>query len=85
MTAELGMGAVVSADQWRDKKRCLWLMGLIPPTMLFVVWPIVWAMNQFGWQSASQVFFGSVRSWCTSCCRRWSCSWGRKGRTHPMR
>ncbi|MGO9035818.1 alkane 1-monooxygenase [Mycobacterium sp.] len=51
------MGAVVSADQWRDKKRCLWLMGLIPPTMLFVVWPIVWAMNQFGWQSASQVFF----------------------------
>ena len=57
MTAELGMGAVVSADQWRDKKRCLWLMGLIPPTMLFVVWPIVWAMNQFGWQSASQVFF----------------------------
>jgi alkane 1-monooxygenase len=57
VTAELGMGAVVSADQWRDKKRCLWLMGLIPPTMLFVVWPIVWAMNQFGWQSASQVFF----------------------------
>jgi alkane 1-monooxygenase len=57
VTAELGMGAVVSADQWRDKKRYLWLMGLIAPTMLFVVWPIVWAMNQFGWQTASQVFF----------------------------
>lgn len=57
MTAELGTGAALPADQWQDKKRHLWLMGLIAPTALFVVMPIVWAMNQFGWQTASQAFF----------------------------
>ena len=38
----------VSADPWRDKKRRLWLMGLIAPTALFTVMPFVWALNQFG-------------------------------------
>ena len=57
MTAELGTGAALPADQWQDKKRHLWLMGLIAPTALFVVMPVVWAMNQFGWQTASQAFF----------------------------
>ena len=47
----------LEVDQWRDKKRHLWLMGLIAPTALFVVLPIVWAFNQFGWHAASQVFF----------------------------
>jgi alkane 1-monooxygenase len=47
----------VSAGQWRDKKRRLWLMGLIAPTALFVVMPIVWALNQFGWTVATQAFF----------------------------
>ena len=47
----------VDIGQWRDKKRHLWLMGLIAPTALFVVLPLVWAFNQFGWQTASQVFF----------------------------
>ncbi len=32
-------------------------MGLIAPTALFVVLPIVWAFNQLGWHPASQVFF----------------------------
>lgn len=39
---------------WQDKKRHLWLLGLIAPTMLFLVLPLVWAMNQAGWQTASQ-------------------------------
>lgn len=39
---------------WQDKKRHLWLLGLIAPTMLFLVLPPVWAMNQAGWQTASQ-------------------------------
>ncbi len=47
----------VDIGQWRDKKRHLWLIGLIAPTALFVVLPLVWAFNQFGWQTASQVFF----------------------------
>ncbi len=43
--------------QWRDKKRYLWLMGLIVPTALFVVMPLVWALNQAGWHAAAQVPF----------------------------
>jgi alkane 1-monooxygenase len=47
----------VSAEQWRDKKRRLWLMGLIAPTALFTVMPIVWALNQAGATVASQALF----------------------------
>ncbi|WP_349271417.1 alkane 1-monooxygenase [Mycolicibacterium parafortuitum] len=44
-----------NVEQWRDKKRYLWLMGLIAPTALFVVLPVVWALNAFGWHAAAQV------------------------------
>jgi alkane 1-monooxygenase len=54
MTAEL---SEIDIDQWRDKKRYLWLMGLIAPTALFVVLPLVWAFNQWGWHAAAQVPF----------------------------
>src|ERR1700759_354164 len=53
MTAAIGPNAKV----WQDKKRYLWLMGLIVPTLLLTILPIVWAMNQFGCQAASQVLF----------------------------
>src|SRR5947209_18520329 len=43
------------AAVWRDKKRHLWLMGLIAPTALFVMLPIVWGLNRFGWHAAAQV------------------------------
>jgi alkane 1-monooxygenase len=43
--------------QWRDKKRYLWLMGLIAPTALFVMLPLVWAFNQWGWHAAAQAPF----------------------------
>src|ERR1700733_9948536 len=42
---------------WLDKKRYLWLMGLIVPTAVLVILPIVWALNQFGWHAAAQVPF----------------------------
>ena len=35
-----------TARVWQDKKRHLWLMGLIVPTLLLAILPIVWAMNQ---------------------------------------
>jgi alkane 1-monooxygenase len=47
----------VAPEQWRDKKRRLWLMGLIAPTALFTVMPFVWALNHVGWTAASQAFF----------------------------
>ena len=42
-------------EDWRDKKRYLWLMGLIAPTALFVMLPLVWALNHWGWHGAAQV------------------------------
>lgn len=53
MTAGVGPDTMV----WQDKKRYLWLMGLIVPTLLFAILPIVWGMNRFGWTTASQVLF----------------------------
>ena len=44
-------------EAWRDKKRHLWLMGLIAPTALFVMLPLVWTFNQWGWHAAGQVPF----------------------------
>ncbi|MFV0495898.1 alkane 1-monooxygenase [Mycobacterium sp.] len=41
--------------EWRDKKRHLWLMGLIVPTSLFVMLPVVWGINRLGWHDAAQV------------------------------
>ena len=38
----------IDIENWRDKKRYLWLMGLIPPTALFVMLPLIWGLNQFG-------------------------------------
>ncbi|BCO37311.1 alkane 1-monooxygenase [Mycobacterium heckeshornense] len=55
-----GDGAkLVAADavMWHDKKRYLWLLGLVAPTMLLVILPIVWAMNQAGWHGAAQALF----------------------------
>lgn len=45
----------VPVEQWRDKKRHLWLMGLIAPTALFVMLPLVWACNRAGWHAAAIV------------------------------
>lgn len=39
--------------EWRDRKRYLWLMGLIAPTALFVVLPLVRLLNDVGWHGAA--------------------------------
>lgn len=58
MTSHPDTFAVPQDDiYWRDKKRYLWLFGLIAPTALLIVLPLVWAFNEFGWTTASQVFF----------------------------
>ncbi|MGC1807033.1 MAG: alkane 1-monooxygenase, partial [Mycobacterium sp.] len=43
--------------EWQDKKRRLWLMGLVFPTLVLTVTPFIWGMNQLGWYPASQVLF----------------------------
>ena len=54
MAMELSEVSGETIDGWRDKKRYLWLMGLIVPTAIFVMLPVVWATNQFGWHTAAQ-------------------------------
>ncbi|OBH15562.1 alkane 1-monooxygenase [Mycolicibacter terrae] len=49
--------AAAPIQAWRDKKRYLWLMGLIAPTLIFTMLPFVWAMNRLGWHGAAQVPF----------------------------
>ncbi len=44
-------------EQWRDRKRYLWLLGLVAPTALLVAAALVWAFNQLGWQAVSPVWW----------------------------
>ncbi|MGV0625032.1 alkane 1-monooxygenase [Mycolicibacter minnesotensis] len=50
---------VAAPGEWRDTKRYLWLMGLIAPTLMFVMLPVIWGLNQLGWHRAAQVPFWS--------------------------
>ena len=43
--------------EWHDRKRYLWLMGLIPPTAVFLATGLVWAFNQLGWTAVSPVWW----------------------------
>ncbi|AKC41549.1 alkane 1-monooxygenase [Mycolicibacterium phlei] len=43
--------------QWRDRKRHMWLYGMIPPTAIFIATALVYGMNQLGWQQFSPFFF----------------------------
>ena len=52
--AHINADAADGGQAWRDRKRHLWLTALVPPTALFVVLPVVWALNEQGWQTASQ-------------------------------
>ncbi|AYF73718.1 alkane 1-monooxygenase [Nocardia yunnanensis] len=42
---------------WRDRKRYLWLFGLIPPTALFVATALIWVCNEIGWTAVSPVWW----------------------------
>jgi alkane 1-monooxygenase len=55
MTSTVDKDVERAAPVWRDKKRHMWLVGLVAPTALFAVLPVIWAMNQQGWQTTSQV------------------------------
>ena len=57
MAGEVAYQADADMVVWQDKKRYLWLLGLIAPTALLVILPIVWAMNRVGWHTASQALF----------------------------
>ena len=60
-------------------------MGLIAPTALFVVLPIVWVFNHLGWHAASQVFFWIGPFLLYVLLPRWTCGTAPTDRTRPTR
>lgn len=69
MTTQPNLGGgqpAAAGEAWRDKKRHLWLLGLIVPTMLFLILPAVLVLNSFGWHTATQMLFfiGPVLFYC---------------------
>ena len=48
-------GSTDNTMEWQDKKRRLWLMGLVFPTLVITVTPFIWAMNQLGWYPAAAI------------------------------
>ncbi|GAA4473206.1 alkane 1-monooxygenase [Rhodococcus olei] len=50
------MGAQ-SPVQWRDKKRHLWLLGLVPPTAIFIATALVWSFNELGLTAVSPIWW----------------------------
>jgi alkane 1-monooxygenase len=43
--------------QWRDRKRYLWLFGLVAPTSLGLAAVLVWASQQLGWDRPAAVWW----------------------------
>ena len=49
--------AEVVPPPWRDRKRYLWLLGLVAPTALVVAAALVWACNELGWHAVAPVWW----------------------------
>ena len=47
-TAPTPFTADDSAAEWKDRKRHLWLLGLIPPTSIFLAMGLVAGFNAIG-------------------------------------
>ena len=65
-----------STEQWRDKKRFLWLIGLVVPSLAFVGYGL-WAATGFG----GCLWIGPVVILVSS--RPSTCSPGSTARTRP--
>lgn len=50
-------GQTLPPEQWRDKTRYLWLLGLVPPTAVFIAVGLVALFNSLGWNAVSPVWW----------------------------
>ncbi|WP_282779078.1 alkane 1-monooxygenase [Nocardia sp. CC201C] len=57
MTTSRHPESLDATPQWRDRKRYLWLFGLVAPTAIFLATGFVWAFNQLGWQAVSPLWW----------------------------
>ncbi|KZS61969.1 MAG: alkane 1-monooxygenase [Mycobacterium pseudokansasii] len=53
------IGAVIESpvERWRDRKRHLWLVGLVLPTALPVSVALAWVFGKLGWNAATPVLW----------------------------
>lgn len=49
--------ATDSPAEWRDRKRHLWLLGLIPPTAIFLATGLVAGFHAIGWDAVAPVWW----------------------------
>ncbi|RDI50543.1 alkane 1-monooxygenase [Nocardia mexicana] len=56
-TSRAGASAPATPTQWHDRKRYLWLFGLVPPTAILLAVALVWAFNKVGWQAVAPVWW----------------------------
>ncbi|MFZ2173593.1 MAG: alkane 1-monooxygenase [Rhodococcus sp. (in: high G+C Gram-positive bacteria)] len=56
-TSDIGRYAAAPTDEWRDRKRYLWLVGLVPPTAVFFGAALVWGFNELGWTAVAPVWW----------------------------
>ena len=84
MASDLSEAKASSVAPWRDKKRYLWLMGLIVPDR-----GVGDAARSCGRSTSGAGMrprrrrSGSARSWSTSCCRCWTWRFGPDGQNPP--
>lgn len=57
MATQMSPQSSAPVDEWHDKKRYLWLMGLVPPTAIFMALGLIWAFNLLGWNAVSPVWW----------------------------
>ncbi|MEV0248605.1 alkane 1-monooxygenase [Nocardia sp. NPDC050712] len=59
MTSRTGApeDSVTAPGPWRDRKRYLWLLGLVAPTALGLAAALVWGFNQLGWHTLAPVWW----------------------------
>ncbi|MDV8003895.1 alkane 1-monooxygenase [Rhodococcus sp. IEGM 1318] len=50
-------GQTLPPEQWRDKKRYLWLLGLVPPTAVFIAVGLVALFDNLGWNAVAPVWW----------------------------
>ncbi|MBF4998692.1 alkane 1-monooxygenase [Nocardia sp. BSTN01] len=56
-TSRIADPARLAPPQWRDRKRHLWLFGLVPPTAVLLATGLVWLFNELGWHHAAPVWW----------------------------
>ncbi|MFD4405450.1 alkane 1-monooxygenase [Nocardia sp. NPDC058499] len=57
MTTSEPVSRDAASAQWRDRKRYLWLFGLVAPTALGQAAALVWIFNALGWQAVAPVWW----------------------------